>query len=70
MDNMWDATRGSTPGKSAVDQAKRFVLSTRMGVMMARSSKFNQVPRFMEWPFGSPGGWFLRQVRDEHLGPL
>jgi len=48
MDNLWDATRGSTPGKSATDQAKRSVFFTRIGVMMARSSEFNLVPRLME----------------------
>jgi len=48
MDNLWDATRGSTPSKSAADQAKRFVLPTRMGVMMARSSQSSPVPRLME----------------------
>jgi len=31
MDNLWDATRGSTLGKSAADQAKRYVLLTRIG---------------------------------------
>jgi len=56
MDNLWDATRGSTPGKSAADQAKRFVLLTKIGVMMARSSKFKPVPKLMEWPFGSSRG--------------
>jgi len=50
MDNMWDATRRSTPGKSAADQTKRSMLLTRTGVMMARSSEFNSVPRLMEWP--------------------
>jgi len=48
MDSLWDATRGSNPGRSAVDQAKRSVLLTRMGVMMARSSEFKPVPRLME----------------------
>ena len=42
MDSLWDATRGSTPGKSAVDQAKRYVLLTKIGVMMARSSEFKR----------------------------
>jgi len=70
MDNLWDATRGSTPGRSVVDQAKRSVLPTRTGVMMACPSEFNPVPRLMEWPFESSRGWFLRQVRDGHLGPL
>jgi len=56
MDNLWDATRGSTPGRSAADQAKRSVLLTRIGVMMARLSEFNPVPRLMEWPFGSSRG--------------
>jgi len=53
MDNLWDATKGSTPGKSATNQAKRSVLPTRTGVMMACSLEFNPVPRLMEWPFGS-----------------
>jgi len=56
MDSLWDATRGSTPGKSAVDQAKRSVLLTRIGVMMARSLEFKPVPKLMEWPFGSSRG--------------
>jgi len=56
MDNLCDATRGSTPGNLAADQAKWSVLSTRTGVMMARSSKLNPVPRFMEWPFRSSMG--------------
>jgi len=56
MDSLWDATRGSTPGKSAADQAKRSVLLTRIGVMMARSSKFNPVPKLMEWSVGSSRG--------------
>ena len=34
MDSLWDATWGSTPGRSAVDQAKIFVLLMRMGVML------------------------------------
>jgi len=51
MDYLWDA-----PGKSTADQAKRFVLPTRTGVIMARSSEFNPVPRLMEWPFGSSTG--------------
>jgi len=53
MDSLWDATRGSTPGRSTADQAKRFVLLVRMGVMMARSSEFKPVPRLIEWPLGS-----------------
>jgi len=56
MDNLWDATRGSTLGKSAADQAERSVLPTRTGVIMARLSEFNLVPRLMEWPFGSSTG--------------
>jgi len=56
MDSLWDATRGSTPAKSAADQAKRSVLLTRIGVMMARSSEFNLGPRLMEWPFKSSRG--------------
>ena len=56
MDSLWDAIRGSTPGKSAADQAKRSVLLTRIGVMMARSSEFNLVPKLMEWPFESSRG--------------
>jgi len=56
MDSLWDATRGSTPGRSAADQAKRFVLLVRMGVMMARSSEFKPVPRLIEWPLGSSKG--------------
>jgi len=56
MDSFWDATRGSTPGRSAVDQAKRSVLLVRMGVMMARSSEFKPVPRLIEWPLGSSKG--------------
>jgi len=58
MDSLWEATRGSTPGKSAADQAKRFVLLTRIGVMMARSSEFNPVSKLMEWPLGSSRGEF------------
>jgi len=53
MDNLWDATRGSTPGRSVADQAKRSVLLMRMGVMMTHSSEFKLVPRLMEWPLGS-----------------
>jgi len=53
---LWDATRGSTLGKSTTDQAKRSVLLTRIGVMMARSSEFKPVPKLMEWPFGSSRG--------------
>jgi len=53
MDSLWDATRGSIPGRSVADQAKRSVLLMRMGVMMARSSEFKPVPRLMEWPLGS-----------------
>jgi len=53
MDNLWDATRGSTPGKSAADQVKRSVLLTRTGLMTARSSEFNLVPKLMEWPLDS-----------------
>jgi len=56
MDSLWDATRGSTPGRSTVDQAKRSVLLMRMGVMMARSSEFKLVPRLIEWPLGSSRG--------------
>jgi len=56
MDSLWDATRGSTPGSSAADQAKRSVLLMRMGVMMSHSSEFKSVPRLMEWPFGSSRG--------------
>jgi len=56
MDSLWDATRRSTPGKSATDQAKRSVLLTRIGVMMACSLEFNPMPRLMEWPFGSSRG--------------
>jgi len=56
MDSLWDATRGSTPGRSTADQAKRSVLLMRMGVMMARSSEFRPVPRLMEWPLGSSRG--------------
>jgi len=48
MDSLWDATWGSTPGKSAVDQAKRSVLLMRMSVMVARSSEFKPVPRLIE----------------------
>jgi len=55
MDNLWDATRGSTPSKSTVDQAKRSVLPTRIGVMMARSSEFNPVLRLIQG-----GGFFNR----------
>jgi len=53
---VWDATRGSTPGKSVANQAKRSMLPTRTGVMMARSLEFNLMPRLMEWPFGSSRG--------------
>jgi len=56
MDSLWDATRGSTSGKSAGDQAKRSMLLTRIGVMMARSSEFKPVPKLMEWPLGSSRG--------------
>jgi len=56
MDNFWDATRRSTPGKSAADQAKRSVLLTRIGVIMARSLEFKLVPKLMEWPLGSSRG--------------
>jgi len=63
MDNLWDATRGSTSGKSAADQAKRSVLPTRTGVMMARSSEFNPVPRLMEWSFESSKGWSFESSR-------
>jgi len=56
MDSLWDATRGSTPGRSAADQAKRSVLLMRMGVMMTRSLEFKPVPRLMEWPLGSSRG--------------
>jgi len=48
MDSLWDATWGSTPGRSATDQAKRFVLLIRIGVMVARSSEFKPVPRLIE----------------------
>jgi len=53
MDSLWEATRGSTPSKSAADQAKRYVLLTRIGVMMAHSYEFKPVPKLMEWPLGS-----------------
>jgi len=56
MDSLWDATRGSTPARSAADQAKRSVLLMRMGVMMACSSVFKSVPRLIEWPLGSSRG--------------
>jgi len=56
MDSLWDATRGSTPGKSVADQAKRSLLLTRIGVMMARSLEFKPVPKLMEWPIGSSRG--------------
>jgi len=56
MDSLWDATKGSTPGKSAADQAKRSVLLTRIGVMMACSLEFKLVPKLMEWPLGSSRG--------------
>jgi len=56
MDNLWDATWGSSPGKSVADQAKRPVLPTRTSVMMACSSDSNSVPSLMEWPFGSSRG--------------
>jgi len=48
MDSLWDATWGSTPGRSAADQAKRSVLLMRMGVMVARSLEFKPVPRLIE----------------------
>jgi len=54
MDSLWEATRGSTLGKSTANQAKRSVLLTRTGVMMARSLE----------------GRFLQRVRDEHPGLL
>jgi len=53
MENLWDATKGSTPGRSAADHAKRSMLLMRMGVMMAHSSEFKPVPRLIEWPLGS-----------------
>jgi len=56
MDSLWDATRGSILGRSAVDQAKRSMLLIRMGVMMARSSEFKPVPKLMKWPLGSSRG--------------
>jgi len=56
MDSLWDATRGSTPGKSAADQAKRSVLLTRIGMMMVRSSEFKLVPKLKERPLGSSRG--------------
>jgi len=42
------ATRGSTLGRSATDQAKRSVLLVRMGVMMARSLEFKPMPKLIE----------------------
>jgi len=56
MDSLWDATRGSTPGRSAADQAKKSVLLMRIGVMMAHSLEFKPVPRLMEWSLGSSRG--------------
>jgi len=56
MDSLWDATRGSTTGRSTADQAKRSVLLVRMGVMMARSSEFKPVLRLIEWSLGSSRG--------------
>jgi len=56
MDSLWEATRGSTPGRSATDQAKRSILLTRIDTMMARSSEFKPVPKLMEWPLGSSRG--------------
>jgi len=56
MDSMWDATRGSTPGRSVANQAKRSVLLMRMGVMMTRSSEFKLVPKLMKWPLGGSRG--------------
>jgi len=52
MDSLWDATRGSTKGRSATNQAKRSVLLMRMGVMMARSSEFKPMPKLMKWSLG------------------
>jgi len=48
MDSLWDVTWGSTPGRSVVDQAKRFVLLMRIGVIVARSSEFKAVPKLIE----------------------
>jgi len=56
MDSLWDAIRGSTLGRLAVDQAKKSVLLMRMGVMMTHSSEFKLVPRLIEWPLGSARG--------------
>ena len=48
MDSLWDSTWGSTPGRSAADQAKRSVLLMRIGVMVARSSEFKPVPKLIK----------------------
>jgi len=56
MNSLWDATRGSTLGRSVADQAKRSMLLVRMGVMMARLSEFKPVPKLIEWPLGSSIG--------------
>jgi len=72
MDSLWDAIRGSTPGRSVADQVKRSVLLMRMGVMMARSSEFKPVPRLMEWSLGSFRGEVsstgLRRTSQPNLG--
>jgi len=65
MDSLWDATRGSTPGRSAADQAKSSVLLMRMGVMMTRSLEFKPVPRLMEWPLEALEERSPQLVRDE-----
>jgi len=48
MDSLWDATWGSTLGRSAANQAKRYVLLMRIGVIVARSLEFKPVPKLIE----------------------
>jgi len=48
MDSLWDATWGSTPGRSAVDHAKRSVVLMRICVIVALSSEFKPVPKLIE----------------------
>jgi len=72
MDNLWDATLGSTPGKSAADQEKRFVLLTRVGVRMSRCSGCKPMLSLMVRPLGSSRGMIssigLRRTSRPTLG--
>ena len=62
----------STPGKSATDLAKRFVLLMRVGVRMSHCSGCNLVPSLMVHPLGSSSGMVSstssRQVSRPTLG--